>query len=51
MTILESDRNFTPLSMIARRGTQSPIIFHNILKGGRDLMCGLNIRFHPRNRR
>ena len=36
MMIQEFDRNFTPLSMIARRGTGSPIIFRNILKDERE---------------
>ena len=38
--IQEFGRNFILLSMIARHGTRSPITFRNILKGGRDLICG-----------
>jgi hypothetical protein len=40
MMIQEFGRNFILLSMIARHGTRSPITFRNILKGGRDLICG-----------
>lgn len=38
--IQEFGRNFILLSVIARHGTRSPIIFRNMLKGGRDLICG-----------